>query len=93
MDNFDENKWGKHPAVAPAGMFDQVRQRTIQRRIRMAQTQRQLVVGSVLLFVIGAFNIGIVLTNKEKQPAFEANAEQVLYETYFDNALNLSNEK
>lgn len=93
MDNFDEKKWGKQSAVAPEGMYDQVRQRIIQRRKQSAQTRRQLVVGSALLFVIGVFNIGIILTNKERKPAFEANAEQVLYETYFDNTIYLSNEK
>jgi hypothetical protein len=94
MDNFDNTKWGIQPAAAPEGMFNQVRQRIIQERIQTAQTHRQLVIGSALLLVVGAFNIGFILFNKtEKKPVSKANTEQLLYETYFDNTINLSNEK
>jgi hypothetical protein len=94
MDNFDNKKWETQPANAPEGMYDQVRQRIIHERIRMAKTHRQLVVGSALLLVVGAFNIGIILfKNTEKQPVTKTNTEQLLYETYFDNAITLSNEK
>ena len=75
-------------------MYEQVRQRIIQERIRIAKTHRQLVVGSALLLVVGAVNIGIILLKKtEKQPIFKANTEQILYETYFDNTITLTNEK
>jgi hypothetical protein len=94
MDNFDNKKWDTQPANAPEGMYDQVRQRIIHERIRIAKTHRQLVVGSALLLVVGAVNIGIILLKKtEKQPVSKANTEQILYETYFDNTITLSNEK
>jgi hypothetical protein len=94
MDNFDNKKWEKQPAAAPEGMYPQVRERIIQERIRMAQTHRQLVIGSALLLVIGAFNIAFVFLKKvEKQPFSRENTEQTLYKTYFDTTLNLSNEK
>jgi hypothetical protein len=94
MDNFDKTHWEKQPANAPKGMYDQVRQRIIQERIRIAKTHRQLVVGSALLLFVGAINIGIILLkNDEKQSVSKANPEKMLYETYFDNAITLSNEK
>jgi hypothetical protein len=94
MDNFDNKKWEKQPAHAPEGMFIQVRQRIIDERIQIAQTHRQLVIGSALLLVVGAFNIGyILLKQTEKQPVSKTNTEQLLYKTYFDNTVNLSNEK
>jgi hypothetical protein len=94
MDNFDKKKLGKQSIKAPKGMYDQVRQRIIHERIRINRTHRQLVIGSALLLLVGAFNIGtIVLKKTEKQPVFKRNAEQMLYETYFDNTITLSNEK
>ncbi len=94
MDNFYNTRWVKQPANAPQGMYDQVRQRIIQERILMAQNHRQLVVCSALLLVVGAVNIGIIfIKNSEKQPISPANTEKILYETYFDTAVYLSNEK
>lgn len=94
MENFDNKKWDKQPANAPEGMYDQVRQRIIQERIRIAKTHQQLVVGAVLLLIVGAVNIGVIFLKKnEKQPVYKANTEQLLYETYFDNTITLSNEK
>lgn len=94
MDNFNHKKWDTQPAAAPEGMYDQVRQRIIQERIRMARTHRQLVIGSALLLIVGAFNIGYVLFKKtEKQLVSKGSTEQILYETYFDNDITLSNEK
>ena len=93
MENFDNKKWDTQPVSAPEGMYDQVRQRIIKERIRMAKTHRQLVVGSALLIVVGAVNIGVILLKRiEKQPISKSNTEQILYETYFDNAITLSNE-
>ena len=93
MDDFDNKKWDTQPVSAPEGMYDQVRQRIIKERIRMAKTHRQLVVGSALLIVVGAVNIGVILLKRiEKQPISKSNTEQILYETYFDNAITLSNE-
>jgi hypothetical protein len=94
MENSDNEKWAKQPATAPEGLFNEVRERIIQTRIQTAQTHRQLVIGSALLLVVGAFNIGfILLKNKEKQPISLTNTEQQLYDTYFDNTLKFSNEK
>lgn len=94
MDNFDNIKWDKQRVAAPEGMYAQVRQRIIQERIRIAQSHRQLVIGAALLLVIGALNIGIIYFKKQgNQPVFKKNIEKILYETYFDNAINLSNEK
>jgi hypothetical protein len=94
MENFDNIKWGTQPATAPEGMYDQVRERIIQERIKIAQTHRQLVIGSALLLVVGAFNIGLVFfKTTKKQPISKENTEKMLYETYFDNTLTLSNEK
>jgi hypothetical protein len=94
MDYFDSKKWDTQPATAPEGMYNQVRHRIIHERIRIAKTRQQLVIGSALLLVVGAFNIGLIFfKNKGKQPVSKANTEQQLYETYFDNAITLSNEK
>ncbi len=94
MDNFDNRKWDKQRANAPEGMYTQVRQRIIQERVRVAQTHRQLVIGSALLLIVGALNIGLIfLKNTEKQPIPKVAVEQTLYKTYFENAINLSDEK
>jgi hypothetical protein len=94
MDNFDHKKWDKQRVNAPEGMYEQVRQRIIHERMRAAKTHRQLAIGSSLLLLIGVFNVGIVLFwNVPKQPVSKANTEQILYKTYFDNAINLSDEK
>jgi hypothetical protein len=94
MDNFDNEKWVKQPATAPEGLFDQVRTRIIQERIRGAQTHRQLVIGSVLLLVVGAFNIGVIfIKNTVNKPVSNENSERTLYKTYFDNTIILSDEK
>jgi hypothetical protein len=94
MDNFDKNKWHTQPAKAPEGMYHQVRERIIQERIQTAKTHRQLVIGSALLLIVGAFNIGFIVFEKtKKQPISKANTQQQLYETYFDNTIRLSNEK
>ena len=51
-------------------------------------------IGSALLLVVGAFNIGNVFLKKtKKQPISNENIEQILYKTYFDNAIILSNEQ
>ena len=94
MEDFDIGKLHKQSATAPEGMYKQVRQRIVEERIRIARTHRQLMVGSALLLVIGAFNIGSVFVKKiEKRPVSNENAEQILYKTYFDNAIILSNEQ
>jgi hypothetical protein len=94
MDFFDHEKWEKQPAAAPEGMYDQVRQRIMQERIRIVQTHRQLLVGSALLLIVGAFNISIIFVKgAENYPVAKGYSEQLLYETYFNNAINLSNEK
>jgi hypothetical protein len=94
MDNFNNGKWVKQPATAPEGMFDQVRTRIIQERIRGAQTHRQLVIGSVLLLIVGAFNIGVIfIKNTANTPISKENSEKTLYKTYFDNTITLSDEK
>ena len=94
MEDFDFEKLHKQPASVPEGMFKQVRQRLVEERIRIAQTHRQLMIGSALLLVVGAFNIGNVFLKKtEKQPISNENIEQILYKTYFDNAIILSNEQ
>jgi hypothetical protein len=94
MDNFDNTNWGKQPAKAPEGIYHQVRERIIQERVQTAKNRRQLVIGSALLLVVGAFNIGFIVFEKtKKQPIPKANTEQQLYATYFDNTISLSNEK
>jgi hypothetical protein len=94
MDKFDNIKWDNQRASAPEGMYDQVRQRILHERIRIAKTQRQLVIGSALLLVIGGINIGVsLLKYTQKEVASTKNTEQILYETYFDNTTTLSNEK
>ena len=94
MENFDNTHWEKQPANAPEDMYDQVRQRIMKERIRRTQNHRQLVIGSALLLVIGAVNIGLILLrNSEKQAIPKENTAKILYETYFDNTINLSNEK
>jgi hypothetical protein len=94
MDNFDNEKWVKQPATAPEGLFDQVRTRIIQERIRNAQTHQQLVVGSVLLLAVGAFNIGVIfIKNTSEKLISNEKSEKKLYKTYFDNTIILSDEK
>ncbi len=86
MENFDNNSLKQSRRTAPEGMYIQVRERIVSERIRMAQTRRQLAVGSALLLIVGIFNIGIVLFYKNEQPKVPTqNTEKVLYETYFDN--------
>jgi hypothetical protein len=94
MDNLDNQKWQKQPAFAPEGMYNQVRQRIIEERIQIAQSRRQLVIGSVLLLVAGAFNFGLIFfKTTEKQPVSTITTEKILYETYFNNTKILFNEK
>lgn len=94
MNNLDDINWKKQPANAPEGMYEQVRKRILQERLRMTQNHRQLVVGSTLLLVVGVVNIALIfLRNKEKQPISTPNTEKILYETYFDNTTNIYNAK
>ena len=76
-------------------MYAQVRERIIRERIRAARTHRQLVIGSALLLIVGGVNIGLILfwKNAPKRPIPKENTEQLLYKTYFDNAVNLADEK
>jgi hypothetical protein len=94
MDSFDNKIGHTQPVKAPKGMYHQVRERIIQERIQTTKNHRQLVIGSALLLVVGAFNIGFIVFEKtKKQPNPKANTEQQIYETYFDNTISLSNEK
>jgi hypothetical protein len=94
MDKFDNIKLDNQRASAPEGMYDQVRQRIIHERIRIAKNHRQLVIGSALLLVVGGINIGVsLLKSSQKEVVSTKNAEQILYETYFDNTTTLYNEK
>jgi hypothetical protein len=94
MDKFDNIKLDNQRASAPEGMYDQVRQRIIHERIRIAKNHRQLVIGSALLLVIGGINIGVsLLKYPQKEVVSTKNTEQILYETYFDNTTTLYNEK
>lgn len=95
MDNFDNNALQTQRVAAPEGMYAQVRARIVQERIRAARTHRQLAIGSALLLIIGGVNIGLILfwKNPPKRPISKENTEQILYKTYFDNTVNLSDEK
>jgi hypothetical protein len=94
MDKFNNIKWDNQRASAPEGMYDQVRQRIIHERIRIAKNHRQLVIGSALLLFVGGINIGVsLLKSPQKEVASTKNTEQILYETYFDNTTTLYNEK
>lgn len=95
MDNFNNQRLRTQRANAPEGMYEQVRDRLIRERIRVAQTHRQLAIGSALLFIVGGVNVGLILfwKNPPNPPIAKENTEQMLYKTYFDNAVNFSNEK
>ena len=91
MDNFDDKKLKKIHKAAPEGMYSQVRERIIFERIKIAKTRRQLAFGSALLLIIGIVNVAIIVfyTN-EKPQSTTRNTDKVLYETYFDNQISLS---
>ena len=95
MENFNDKPLRTQRAAAPEGMYAQVRERLIRERVRAARTHRQLAVGSALLFIVGGVNIGLILfwENAPKRPISSENTAQTLYKTYFDNAVNLSDEK
>ena len=95
MDNLNNQFLRTQRANAPEGMYEQVRQRLIRERIRAARTHRQLAIGSALLFIVGGLNIGLILFchKAPKRPIAKGNTEQMLYKTYFDNAVNFSDEK
>jgi hypothetical protein len=95
MDNFDNKVFQTQRVNAPEGMYEQVRQRIIRERISIAKTRRQLAIGSALLLIVGGLNIGLIIfeNNTPKRPDIKENTEQMLYKTYFDNAINLSDEK
>ena len=95
MDNLSNKSLKTQRVPAPEGMYQQVRERLIRERVRAARTHRQLAVGSALLFIVGGVNIGLILfwKNAPKRPISSENTAQTLYKTYFDNAVNLSDEK
>lgn len=94
MENFDDKNLMQTHASAPEGMYDQVRARIIQERIKMVKTRRQLAIGSALLLIVGVMNVGIILFyNREKPKKAAENPEKTLYESYFDNQMTLYNEK
>ena len=95
MDNFDNQSLRIQRVAAPAGMYERVRERLTHERIRAARTHRQLAIGSALLLIVGGVNIGLILfwKNTPKRPMPTENTEQMLYKTYFDNAINFSDEK
>jgi hypothetical protein len=94
MENFDNIKWRKQPANAPEGMYEKVRERVIQERLRGIKTQRHLVVGVFLLLIVAGLNIGMSLFGRSEKTLFtNENKEQILYKTYFNNTLSLDDEK
>jgi hypothetical protein len=95
MDNLNNKFLHTQRATAPEGMYEQVRERLIRERIRAARTHRQLAIGSALLFIVGGLNVGLILFGNKapKRPISKENTEQMLYKTYFDNAVNFSDEK
>lgn len=95
MDNFDDKAFQIQRVKAPEGMYEQVRQRIIRERIGIAKTRRQLAIGSALLLIVGGLNIGLILFwgDTPKRPNIKENTEKMLYKTYFDNAINISDEK
>ncbi len=91
MKNFDNKNLKQSRRAAPEGMYSQVRERIVLERIKMAQTRRQLAVGSALLLIVGVINISIILFYKNEQPQADTqNTEKMLYETYFDNQIPFS---
>jgi hypothetical protein len=90
MDNFDNPKFQYNRATAPKGMYGQVRERIIYERIRIAKTRQQLTAGAALLLIVGVVNVAVIVFFKAEKPKTTSNAiEKTLYETYFDNTINL----
>lgn len=91
MDNLGNKKITQQRINAPEGMYDQTRVRIMKERIRIAKTRQQLAVGSALLLMIGCINVSIILFLSTEKPEKRNNsADQILYETYFDNQTPLS---
>ena len=95
MDSSENEFLQTQRASVPEGMYAHIRERLINERVRAARTHRQLALGSALLLIVGGVNIGLILfwENAPKRPISSENTAQMLYKTYFDNAVNLSDEK
>ena len=90
MDNFNDQMLKQSRQAAPEGMYNQVRERIVSERLRMAKTRRQLAVGSALLLIVGIVNVVIILFYSNQKPPVSSNStEKILYETYFENQISL----
>jgi hypothetical protein len=88
MDSFKYDELKPLQVNAPEGMYGQVRERLIHERIRIAKTMQQLTFGAALLLIVGVVNIATVFYFNKKTPLIASgNAEQILFETYFDNQI------
>ncbi len=94
MDNFDNKKLQQRSKSAPEGMYNKVRERIVQERIQRTRTRQQLTVGAALLLIIGVVNVSLILfVHTKKLNVEKVSTEQMLYNTYFDNQMTLSDEK
>lgn len=89
MDNFETENWQIIHAKAPENMFEQVRERIVSERIARVKTHQQLTIGVVLLLFVAFLNISIIHTIADTKRRLPQDSARVLYETYFDNNLNI----
>lgn len=90
MDFFDNKKLEMQRAIAPKGMFDEVKKRLVQEQKQIAQTFRQWTISVTLLLLMSGFNIGFMYYKTHHQAQKDlARVETVLKNTYFNNHLNL----
>ncbi len=83
MDNWNDSDFKLPQAAIPHDVFEGVKSRMIQTRIKAQETQRQIAIGASLLLILVVVNSSLVLINNgffsEKQATDTAEA---LYNHY-----------
>lgn len=89
MDNWNDSDFKIPKSAIPKAVFEGVKKQMITRRIEAQQNRRQLAIGSVLLLILGAVNIGILMSYSKVDTA-KTSAEQaeILHKAYFQTPQN-----
>jgi hypothetical protein len=90
MINLEDKYLRKQQALAPNGLYEQIQKRLVIERKRSAKTRQQLTAGIALLLIIGIVNVAIIARFEVKKREIVTNdTEEIIYEAYFNNAINL----
>ena len=92
MDNWNDSDFKLPKTSIAKDVFEEVKKRLITRRIEAQNNRRQMAIGSVLLLILGAVNMGILLSNRTEKPKTTAQQAEMLNKAYFETVKNTFDE-